>query len=80
MTRIRKISIAEGFITNDIMNYVVGNTAYKDYKIALIEKDGPGYVIKIKNDNDELIPWKEFNGNVAVSIEYDTNYGYDVAI
>lgn len=79
--RIRKISIAKGYLTDDVMNYVVGNTAYKDFKIALIEKTSKeSYIIKIKNSEDELVYWKELNSNVPVTIEYSLDYEHDITV
>lgn len=77
-SRIRKISIAKGYITDDIMNYVVGNKAHGDFKIAEIEKDGDDYIILIKNSEHELVEWKRFNKNVALSIENSLDYGSEI--
>lgn len=73
--RIRKISIARGYLTDDIMNYVVGNKAHGDFKISEIEKDGEDYIILIKNSENELVEWKRFNKNVALSVENSLDYG-----
>lgn len=79
--RIRKISVAQGYLTNDIMNYVIDNVAFKDYKIAVIEKQKDlSHIIKIKNSDNELVVWKEFNHNVAVSVEYSLTYDKDMIV
>ena len=36
------------------------------------EADG-SYSIHIKK-NDEVLPWKKFNCNMAISVEYDLEY------
>ena len=81
-TRIRKASIAKGFISEEkIMNYVIGNNAYGDYKIAEISEEEDGTIlIKIKNSANELIDWKRFNASVAVTVEYTQDYDEDFDI
>ena len=78
--RIRKISIAKDFITSDVMNYVVGNKAYGDYKIVEIVEENKEYLIRIKNTKNELVEWKKFNKNVAVSVEYSLDYESEIDI
>ena len=81
MEKIRKVSVAQGGISEDrVMNYVVGNNAYGDYKVVLIEEDELGCTIYIKNSEDELLPWKKFNKSVAYSLEYSLDYDYDYDI
>ena len=74
--RIRKVSVAAGYINEDrIMNYVIGKSAYGDYKIVEIEEQEDGaFIIRAKNSNDELIDWKKLNRNVAISIEYSMDF------
>ena len=78
--RIRKISIAKDYIANDVMNYVVGNKAYGDYKIVEIVEKDKEYLIRIKNTQNELVEWKKFNKNVAVSVEYSLDYDNEIDI
>jgi len=40
--------------------------------ILLNESDG-SYNIYIKKNN-EVMPWKKFNSNMAISVEYDLEY------
>jgi len=71
---IRKISIGSDY-KNDAMHYSIGQEVYGGHKIAYIlfdEKDN-SYNIHIKKNN-EVLPWKKFNSNMAISIEYDLQY------
>ncbi len=71
---IRKISIGSDY-KNDAMHYSVGQQVYGGHEIAYIlfnEADG-SYNIYIKK-KDEVLPWKKFNSNMAVSVEYDLEY------
>lgn len=81
-TRIRKITIAKGYLSEDrVMNYVVGNDAYGDYKIVEIDKDlNDSIIIRIKNSENELIDWKNFNSSVAMIVEYSLTYDEEVNI
>ena len=81
-TRIRKISIAKNYISEDkIMNYVVGNHAYGDYKIVAIEeREDNSVVIHAKNSNDEIIEWKKFNSSVPMVVEFSMDFDEDFDI
>jgi hypothetical protein len=71
---IRKISIGADY-KNDAMHYSIGQEVYGGHKIAYIifeDTDG-SYNIYIKK-NDEVVPWKKFNTNMAISVEYDLKY------
>ena len=71
---IRKISIGADY-KNEAMHYAVGQQVYGGHEISYIildEKD-KSYNIYIKK-NDEVLPWKKFNSNMAISIEYDLEY------
>ena len=71
---IRKISIGADY-KNDAMHYSTGQQVYGGHTINNIifdDKDN-SYNIYIKKD-DEVIPWKKFNSNMAISIEYDLEY------
>ena len=74
--RIRKISIAKNYISEDkIMNYVVGNHAYGDYKVVAIEEhEDRSVIIYAKNNNDEIIEWKKFNASVPMVIEFSMDF------
>ena len=71
---IRKISIGSDY-KNEAMHYSVGQQVYGGHEIAYIlfnEQDN-SYNIYIKKNN-EVMPWKKFNSNMAISIEYDIKY------
>ena len=71
---IRKISIGADY-KNDAMHYSNGQQVYGGHTINNIifdDKDN-SYNIYIKKD-DEVIPWKKFNSNMAISVEYDLEY------
>ena len=71
---IRKISIGSDY-KNDAMHYSVGQQVYGCHEIAYIvfEDTDRSYNIHIKKNN-EVLPWKKFNSNMAVSVEYDLEY------
>ena len=72
MKLIRKISIGSEYKDN-AMHYAVNQEVYGGHKIVdIIEKDG-SYEIYIQKD-DEVKPWKKFNENMAVSVEYNLEY------
>mgnify|MGYP003638899100 FL=1 len=71
---IRKISIGADY-KNEAMHYAVSQQVYGGHTICNIlhnEQDN-SYNIYIKK-NDEVLPWKKFNSNMAVSVEYDLEY------
>ena len=71
---IRKISIGSDY-KNDAMHYSVGQEVYGGHKIAYIifEDTDKSYNIFIKKNN-EVLPWKKFNSNMAISVEYNLEY------
>ena len=71
---IRKISIGSDY-KNDAMHYSLGQEVYGGHKIAYIICDDSdnSYNIFIKK-NQEVLPWKKFNNNMAVSVEYNLEY------
>ena len=71
---IRKISIGSDY-KNDAMHYAVGQQVYGGHEIShiLYDEEKDAYSIHIKK-KDEIIPWKKFNSNMAISIEYDLAY------
>ena len=71
---IRKISIGADY-KNEAMHYSVGQQVYGGHTICDIitnDKDGE-YMIYIKK-NDEVLPWKKFNSNMAIAVEFDLEY------
>ena len=71
---IRKISIGSDY-KNDAMHYALGQSVYGGHEIShiLYDESKNSYSIHIKKDN-EILPWKKFNSNMAISIEYDIKY------
>ena len=74
MSKIRKISIGSDY-KNDAMHYSLGQEVYGGHIIndILFEQGDNSYNIFIIKNN-EVLPWKKFNSNMAVSVEYDLNY------
>ena len=71
---IRKISIGSDY-KNEAMHYSVGQSVYGGQTINNItfEQSDNSYNIFIKKNN-EIMPWKKFNSNMAISVEYDLEY------
>ena len=71
---VRKISIGSDY-KNDAMHYSVGQNVYGGHTIDCILYDvqSNSYSIYIKKGN-EVMPWKKFNSNMAISVEYDLEY------
>jgi len=74
MNLIRKISIGTDY-KNDAMHYSVGQVVYGGHEISCILQDDTdsSYYIYIKKD-DTIMPWKQFNCNMAISVEYNLEY------
>ena len=73
--QIRKISIGTDY-KSSAMHYLVGQEILGgSYVIFIIEYDldKDCYIIYIKR-NDEVVPWKSFNKNVPVCVEYNINF------
>ena len=74
MSKIRKISIGSDY-KNDAMHYSTGQEVYGGHVISDIifeNKDSSYNIFIIKNE--EVLPWKKFKSNMAVSVEYDLKY------
>jgi len=69
---IRKITIGKDYKI-DAMHYSVGQDVYGGHTICDIIESETKYSIYIKKDN-EVLPWKDFNKNMAVSVEYNLEY------
>jgi len=71
---IRKISIGADY-KNEAMHYSVNQTVYGGHEIShiIFEESDNSYNIFIKKV-DEIMPWKKFNSNMAISVEYDLEY------
>jgi len=72
MQIIRKISVGRDY-KNDAMHYSVGQEVYGGHTIVNIIEDDDKYSIYIQK-GDEVMPWKDFNKNMAISVEYDLTY------
>tara|TARA_A100001515_G_C4527597_1_gene195723 strand:+ start:67 stop:285 length:219 start_codon:yes stop_codon:yes gene_type:complete len=72
MKLIRKISIGKDY-KNEAMHYSVGQEVYGGHTIVDIVEDENKFSIFIQKDND-VIPWKDFNKNMAIAIEYNLEY------
>ena len=75
MSNIRKISIGSDY-KNDAMHYSVGQEVYGGHIICdiIADKQDGEYLIYIKK-GDEVLPWKKFNSNMAIAVEFDLKYG-----
>ena len=69
---IRKISIGKDY-KNDAMHYAVGQEVYGGHTICDIIEEDDKFSVYIKKDKD-VLPWKDFNKNMAVSVEYNLEY------
>ena len=69
---IRKITIGKDY-KNDSMHYSVGQEVYGGHVICDILEEKDKYSIYIKK-NKNVLPWKDFNKNMAVSVEYNLEY------
>lgn len=69
---IRKITIGKDYKI-DAMHYSVGQEVYGGHTICDIVEDTDKYSIYIKKGR-EVLPWKDFNKNMAISVEYNLEY------
>ena len=71
---IRKISIGSDY-KNEAMHYAVGQSVYGGHIICdIVGNNNEGeYLIYIKKSN-EVLPWKKFNSNMAIAVEYNLQY------
>ena len=69
---IRKISVGKDY-KNATMHYAVGQEVYDGHTICDILEEKDKYSIYIKKGKD-VLPWKDFNKNMAVSVEYNLEY------
>ena len=72
MQVIRKISVGKDY-KNDAMHYSVGQEVYGGHTIVNIIEEEDKYSIYIQK-SDEIMPWKDFNKHMAISVEYDLKY------
>ena len=69
---IRKISIGKDY-KNDAMHYSVDQEVYGGHKICDIVESKDQYSVFIQKGK-EVLPWKDFNKNMAISVEYNLEY------
>ena len=69
---IRKITVGKDY-KNDSMHYAVNQEVYGGHKICDIVEEKDKYSIYIRKKKN-VLPWKDFNNNMAVSIEYNLEY------
>ena len=69
---IRKTTIGKDYKI-DAMHYAVGQEVYGGHTISNIVEEKDKYSIYIRKNKD-VMPWKDFNKNMAVSVEYNLEY------
>ena len=69
---IRKITIGKDYKI-DAMHYSVNQEVYGGHTICDIVEEKDKYSIYIKKGKD-VLPWKDFNKNMAISVEYNLEY------
>ena len=69
---IRKITIGKDY-KNDSMHYAVNQEVYGGHKICDIIEEEDKYSIYIRKEK-VVIRWKDFNKNMAISVEYNLEY------
>ena len=72
MHLIRKISIGKDY-KNEAMHYAVDQEVYGGHIIDCIIEEDKKFSIFIKK-GDEVLPWKDFNKNMAIAVEYNLEY------
>lgn len=72
MKLIRKISIGKEYKDN-AMHYSVGQEVYGGHKICDIVEEEDRFCLYIK-EGDDIKPWKDFNKNMGIAIEYNLDY------
>jgi len=73
---IRKISIGPDY-KNGAMHYLVGQKVLGDTnEIHLIKQviEDNSILIYIINEKKEIVLWKQFNGTIPISIEFNINF------
>ena len=69
---IRKITIGKDY-KSDAMHYAVDQEVYGGHTICNIVEEKDKYSVYIKKEGN-VMPWKDFNKNMAISVEYNLEY------
>jgi hypothetical protein len=69
---IRKITIGRDY-KNEAMHYSVGQEVYGGHVIDSIVELEDKFSIYIKKGSN-VLPWKDFNKNMGVAVEYNLEY------
>ena len=69
---LRKITIGKDYKI-DAMHYSVGQEVYGGHTICDIIEEKDKFSVYIRKNKD-VMPWKDFNKNMAVSVEYNLEY------
>ena len=69
---ILKITIGKDYKI-DAMHYSVGQEVYGGHTICDIVEEKDKFSVYIRKNKD-VMPWKDFNKNMAVSVEYNLEY------
>ena len=69
---IRKITKGKDYKI-DAMHYSVGQEVYGGHTICDIVEEKDKFSVYIRKNKD-VMPWKDFNKNMAVSVEYNLEY------
>lgn len=72
MSLVRKISIGRDY-KNDAMHYSVGQEVYGGHTIAHIIEEDTKFSVYIAK-GDMVMPWKDFNKNMSISVEYNLSW------
>mgnify|MGYP003135115282 FL=1 len=72
MKLIRKISIGKDY-KNEAMHYSVDQEVYGGHVIDCIVEEDDKFSVFIKK-GDDVLPWKDFNKNMAIAVEYNLEY------
>ena len=72
MKLIRKISIGKDY-KNEAMHYSVDQEVYGGHVIDCIGEEDDKFSVFIKK-GDDVLPWKDFNKNMAIAVEYNLEY------
>ena len=72
MKLIRKISVGKDY-KNEAMHYSVDQEVYGGHVIDCIVEEDDKFSVFIKK-GDDVLPWKDFNKNMAIAVEYNLEY------